>query len=395
MNKSKPLPNNPALQIKDFSAFALTIINEIDYARMHPQEFLQKLEKIQKLINESESEDQNTLLIKSIPFTYNDLSLNLQNAIEFLKEQKPIEGLTYNESISNGCNDLLNVLMMHDGLNENELNDPRYSLHNRMNVNGTPFGEIYELIDYGMFDPEFIVINFILGDDDDNKIDRSIIFNPNLKTVGIASGILPSDKVCTVIDFAEDYFAPDETISLDIQLKYKNRIGEKLYDTRTFTRDSGKNFNKDTSQISLDKKNNNNDKKLNLGNLFSIKRYQYLGHNKGNYGKNGIDMDNLKMMNLNENEVEIENDNKNYDNEVQIENDNYENYNDNDEKFVEIERDENDDNDNYKDWPEGAIKMNRNEKYVIENGKEMIVVKTIYFFADGHTETVIEKEKVD
>ena len=399
MNKSKNLEKqqekNPATEIKDFSAFALTIINEIDYARMHPQEFLQKLEKIQKLINESDSEDQNTLLIKSVPFTYNDLSLNLQNAIEFLKEQKPIEGLTYNESISNGCNDLLNVLMMHDGFNENELNNPRYSLLNRMHSNGTPFGEIYELIDYGMFDPEFIVINFILGDDDDNKIDRSIIFNPNLKTVGIASGILPSDKVCTVIDFAEDYFAPDETISLDIQLKYKNRIGEKLYDTRTFTRDSGKNFNKDTSQISLDKKNNNNDKKLNLGNLFSIKRHQYLGHNKGNYGKNGIDMDNLKMMNLNENEVEIENDNKNYDNEVQIENDNYENYNDNDEKFVEIERDENDDNDNYKDWPEGAIKMNRNEKYVIENGKEMIIVKTIYFFADGHTETVIEKEKVD
>ncbi len=394
-SKKNNKENNPALEIKDFSAFALTIINEIDYARMHPEEFLQKLEKIQKLINESDSEDQNTILIKQIPFTYNDLNTNLQSSIEFLREQKPLEGLTYNESISNGCNDLLNVLMMHDGLNENELNNPRYSLINRMQSNGTPFGEIYELIDYGMFDPEFIVINFILGDDDDNKIDRSIIFNPNLKTVGIASGILPSDKVCTVIDFAEDYFSPDEVISLDIQLKYKNRIRDQIYDTRTYTRDSGKNFNKDTSQISLDKKNNNNDKKLNLGNLFSIKRHQYLGHNKGNYGKNGIDMDNLKMMNLNENEVEIENDNKNYDNEVQIENDNYENYNDNDEKFVEIERDENDDSDNYKDWPEGAIKMNRNEKYVIENGKEMIIVKTIYFFADGHTETVIEKEKVD
>ena len=405
MNKTKSseksIEKNPATEIKDFSAFALTIINEIDFARMHPQEFLQKLEKIQKLINESDSEDQNTLLIKSVPFTYNDLSLNLQNAIEFLKEQKPIEGLTYNESISNGCNDLLNVLMMHDGFNENELNNPRYSLLNRMHSNGTPFGEIYELIDYGMFDPEFIVINFILGDDDDNKIDRSIIFNPNLKTVGIASGILPSDKVCTVIDFAEDYFSPDETISFDIQLKYKNRVGEKLYDTRTFTRDSGKNFNKDTSQISLEKKNNN-EKKIYLGNLFSMKRHQYMDHNKGNYGKNGIDMGNLKMMNLNENEVEIEYDNENenednYDNEneVQIENDNYNNYNDGDEKVVEIERDENDDSENYKDWPDGAIKMNRSEKLVVENGKEMIVVKTIYFFADGHTESVIEKEKVE
>ncbi len=386
MNKSKPLQNNPALQIKDFSAFALTIINEIDFARMHPQEFLQKLENIQKLINESDSEDQNTILIKSVPFTYNDLNINLQNSIEFLKEQKPLEGLTYNESISNGCNDLLNVLMMHDGFNENELNNPRYSLLNRMYSNGTPFGEIYELIDYGMFDPEFIVINFILGDDDDNKIDRNIIFNPKLKTVGIASGILPSDKVCTVIDFAEDYFEPDETISLDIQLKYKNRQREMIYDTRTYTRDSGKNFNKDTSIISTNKKNSNIDK--NINNLFSMKRNQFMGHNNDNFNKNGIDMDGLKLINMNENEVEIENDNYN---------DNDNNYieNDGDEKVVEIERDDDDYDENYKDWPEGAIKMNRSEKFVIENGREMIVVKTIYIFGDGHTESVIEKQKVE
>ena len=386
MNKSKPDQNNPALQIKDFSAFALTIINEIDYARMHPQEFVKKLEKIQKLINESDSEDQNTILIKSVPFTYNDLNMNLQNSIEFLKEQKPLEGLTYNESISNGCNDLLNVLMMHDGFNENELDDPRYSLHNRMKVNGTPFGEIYELIDYGMFDPEFIVINFILGDDDDNKIDRSIIFNPQLKTVGIASGILPSDKVCTVIDFAEDYFEPDETISLDVQLKYRNRQSERIYDTRTYTRDSGKNFNKDTSIISNNKKNNNIDK--NINNLFSMKRNQFMGHNNNNFNKNGIDMDGLKLFNMNEHENE---------NEVEIENDNDNNYidNDGDEKVVEIERDDDDYDENYKDWPDGAIKMNRSEKFVIENGKEMIVIKTIYIFGDGHTESVIEKQKVD
>ena len=386
MNKSKPDQNNPALQIKDFSAFALTIINEIDYARMHPQEFVKKLEKIQKLINESDSEDQNTILIKSVPFTYNDLNMNLQNSIEFLKEQKPLEGLTYNESISNGCNDLLNVLMMHDGFNENELNNPRYSLLNRMHSNGIPFGEIYELIDYGMFDPEFIVINFILGDDDDNKIDRSIIFNPQLKTVGIASGILPSDKVCTVIDFAEDYFEPDETISLDVQLKYRNRQSERIYDTRTYTRDSGKNFNKDTSIISNNKKNNNIDK--NINNLFSMKRNQFMGHNNNNFNKNGIDMDGLKLFNMNEHENE---------NEVEIENDNDNNYidNDGDEKVVEIERDDDDYDENYKDWPDGAIKMNRSEKFIIENGKEMIVIKTIYIFGDGHTESVIEKQKVD
>ena len=390
-SKKNNKENNPALEIKDFSAFALTIINEIDYARMHPEEFLQKLEKIQKLINESDSEDQNTILIKQVPFTYNDLNTNLQSSIEFLREQKPLEGLTYNESISNGCNDLLNVLMMHDGLNENELNNPRYSLINRMQSNGTPFGEIYELIDYGMFDPEFIVINFILGDDDDNKIDRSIIFNPKLKTVGIASGILPSDKVCTVIDFAEDYFAPDEPISLDIQLKYKNRQGQRFYDTKTYTRDSIKNFNKDTSSNVSNKKNED---KKNSGNLFSMKRNQYMGHNNNNYEKNGIDMEGLKLMNMNENEIEIENDNYNYNNNDNYNENNYDENFDRDEKVVEIERDDEDD-ENFKDWPEGALKMNRSEKYVIENGREMLIVKTIYFFGDGHTETVIEKEKVE
>ena len=78
-------------------------------------------------------------------------------------------------------------------------------------------------------------------------------------------------------------------------------------------------------------------------------------------------------------------------------NDNDNNYidNDGDEKVVEIERDDDDYDENYKDWPDGAIKMNRSEKFVIENGREMIVIKTIYIFGDGHTESVIEKQKVE
>ena len=36
---------NPALRIRDFYSFGLQVLNEINYARMHPDEFLEKLEE--------------------------------------------------------------------------------------------------------------------------------------------------------------------------------------------------------------------------------------------------------------------------------------------------------------------------------------------------------------
>ena len=40
----------------------------------------------------------------------------------------------------------------------------------------------------------------------DDFFERNIIFNPKVKYVGIASGILSSEKICTIINFCEEYY---------------------------------------------------------------------------------------------------------------------------------------------------------------------------------------------
>ena len=78
-------------------------------------------------------------------------------------------------------------MSLQEGVNMRDLQSNRYDLEKRLDHFGVYFGEFCELLDYGCLDPEFVVINFILGDGDPNKIDRSILFNPDIKTIGIIS----------------------------------------------------------------------------------------------------------------------------------------------------------------------------------------------------------------
>ena len=271
---------NPALKIRDFYSFSLQILNEINYAREHPDEFIEKLKELQGTIEDSKD---NCLFIENVPFIYTNLSGSLNDAINFLENQNELPKLIYNKSITQACDYLLDELVSHDGLDEENAND--YSLENRLSKFGHPFGENYELIDYGMFDPEFIVINFILGDGDKNKFERNIIFNPKVKYVGIASGILSSEKICTIINFCEEFFDLYEKIPLNIEKKYSKLTPS--FNTKTINNYSGKtgkstNVERYTSNT---KKEGNteeqfteeiNTKKGDSGNVFSVKKTEYI-----------------------------------------------------------------------------------------------------------------------
>ena len=271
---------NPALKIRDFYSFSLQILNEINYAREHPDEFIEKLKELQGTIEDSKD---NCLFIENVPFIYTNLSGSLNDAIKFLENQNELPKLIYNKSITQACDYLLDELVSHDGLDEENAND--YSLENRLSKFGHPFGENYELIDYGMFDPEFIVINFILGDGDKNKFERNIIFNPKVKYIGIASGILSSEKICTIINFCEEFFDLNEKIPLNIEKKYSKLTPS--FNTKTINNYSGKtgkstNVERYTSNT---KKEGNteeqfteeiNTKKGDSGNVFSVKKTEYI-----------------------------------------------------------------------------------------------------------------------
>ena len=270
---------NPALRIRDFYSFGLQVLNEINFARMHPDEFAQKLEELNDTINSD-----NCLYIDGVPFLYTNLKESLEDAIKFLSKQKPLPGLIYNKTITQACDFLLDELIIHDGLESDESN--KYSLENRLSKFGEPLGESYELIDYGMFDPEFIVINFILCDGDNQKYERKVIFNPKIKFLGIAASILPSDKICTVINFCEDFYEKYESIPLDVQMKYKKSSPQyttktvKSYPNKIEQGNQNLKNEKDEEKEYLDNldnlTNDYNIKRRNSGNIFNMKKDQYI-----------------------------------------------------------------------------------------------------------------------
>ncbi len=260
---------NPALKISDFYSFGLQILNQINYARMYPDEFVEKLEELNNTIP-----NDNCLYIDGIPFLYSNLKNSLEDAINFLSNQKPLPGLVYNKTITQACDYLLDELIIHDGLDDENSN--KYSLENRLSKFGEPLGETYELIDYGMFDPEFIVINFILCDGDNQKYERNVIFNPKIKCLGIASAILPSEKICTVINFCEEFFDKYEQIPLEVQMKYKKSVPK--YTTKTIKSYSNQveGANPHDEENYLDDFNNFNIKRRNSGRVFNMKKNQYI-----------------------------------------------------------------------------------------------------------------------
>ena len=256
---------NPALRIRDFYSFGLQVLNEINFARMHPDEFLQKLEELLSTITEND----NCLYIDGVPFLYTNLKSSLEEAINFLSKQKPLPGLIYNKTITQACDYLLDELIIHDGLEGTE--NTKYNLENRLSKFGQPLGECYELIDYGMFDPEFIVINFILCDGDFQKYERNVIFNPKIKCLGIASSILPSEKICTVINFCEEFYDKYEGIPLDVQMKDNEENNNKYNDKDLYEDRNVENVNDIDDDI-----DNYNIKRRDSGKLFSMKRNQYI-----------------------------------------------------------------------------------------------------------------------
>ena len=271
---------NPALRIRDFYSFSLQILNEINYAREHPDEFVEKLKELQETVEDSKD---NCLYIENVPFVYNNLLGSLDDSIIFLEKQKELPKLIYNKTITQACDYLLDELLTHDGLDDENANN--YSLENRLNKFGRPMGENYELIDYGMFDPEFIVINFVLGDGDKNKFERNVIFNPKVKYIGIASGILSSDKICTIINCCEEFYDSYDKIPSSVEQKYNKKAPS--FNTKTINNYSGKSGNSTNIEryTSNTKKEGNveeqfteeiNTKKGDSGDVYSVKKTEYI-----------------------------------------------------------------------------------------------------------------------
>lgn len=204
-----------------YSKFAQQVIDEINIARTNPSEYAAKLERISStLIGRKAKVGNTTLKLK-------EGSAIFDEAIQYLLNIGKMEPLELSEGLSESANELLSLLIIQEGVDMSQFNLDIYDLEHRLDHFGVYFGEFSELIDYGSFDPEFMVVNFLLSDGDETRNDRHTVMNPLMKYCGITSGILPSNKKCTILNFVQYYFKPGEEIPDDILKNFTYRPNAK------------------------------------------------------------------------------------------------------------------------------------------------------------------------
>ena len=213
-NEEKLNPKNPkeeSSKIKkrnliNFAVFNEKIISEINLARVKPSEYAAKLERISTQVKD------NKILVDDQEMILKEGTEIFDEAIQYLLNISPLEPFIPEDGLSKSAEELLSVLIIQEGINMKDIQQNMYDLEKRLDHFGVYFGEFCEVLDYGCLDPEWVVINFILGDGDESRKDRKNIFNPLLKYIGITSGILPSTKKCTIINFVQYYFKPGQEI---------------------------------------------------------------------------------------------------------------------------------------------------------------------------------------
>ena len=194
-----------------YSKFVEEVISEINFARTKPSEYAAKLERIcSKITGHKVQVGNSTMKLREGAKIFDE-------AIQYLLNIGSMEPLELCDGLSESANELLSILIIQEGVDMSDFNLDIYDLEHRLDHFGVFFGEFNEIIDYGSFDPEFVVVNFILGDGDDTRNDRHTILNPQMKYCGISSGILPSTKKCTVLNLVQHTILSQEKKS---QIKF-------------------------------------------------------------------------------------------------------------------------------------------------------------------------------
>ncbi len=202
------------------------IIKQQNEVRKNPESYIEKLENSLNCY-------QNNILSREdeIPIqTYEGVEA-VKDAINFLKNQRPVPELIYSKEISLSCKDLINDigpkgLVTHEGT---EIKN----IYNRLEKYCDWDGAIAENLDFGFKIPENIIMNMIIDDGDENRYQRQNLFYPDFKYVGIGVGPHRDYGVCAVIEYAYNirekgtqYINVDQFIKRIVKISTENENDE-------------------------------------------------------------------------------------------------------------------------------------------------------------------------
>jgi len=174
------------------------VIDELNFARMQPSEYADYLTEYSKLFvgRELHEYGEITILTKEGKSAVNE-------AIRFLRNQKPLSYLIASKGMSKGAEDMVRMQETTTQIGHNGRDGSTFA--ERISRYGTWDGSCSENIDYGNNKARRIVMALIIDDGVNNRGHRKSIFNPGFNRVGVACGQHQRFQYMCVIEFAARY----------------------------------------------------------------------------------------------------------------------------------------------------------------------------------------------
>ena len=186
----------------NFALLAQKVLEEINTIRRFPSSFTKKLENLLSNFQGS------ILKIGDYRIKLKEGIDGLQGAISYLKSiNSPLEPFIQKEGLKSSSQSSVTRMISQNGFIMN--ND---EVVKTVNAFGNSFGTVNQLVDLAFSDPFLTILKFILSDGDHLRHDRSILFNKNIKNIGICCRSSSSGNFILCIHLVELYFNKNEFI---------------------------------------------------------------------------------------------------------------------------------------------------------------------------------------
>ena len=209
----------------DFHSFKKNVLNYINHLRTNPSSYAEFLEELMNKYFDNETQTLNY----SEPMILKEGINCFIEAIDFLSNVNPLCPLNVKEGLVKSADDLIIKLAMNTGISKEYMyENVLMRIEQRLNKYGLALGKTFELIDIGTYDPQMIIVSFLLCDGDDTRRERNILFSPDINFIGISSDMMPDNKVTTVLSLCSDYYCYGDKIPFEIYQKNPEKFTNEL-----------------------------------------------------------------------------------------------------------------------------------------------------------------------
>ena len=174
------------------------VVEELNLARTQPTEYAGFLIEYARLFTGKELREPGKMILLT-----NEGESAVREAIRFLKNQQPLNGLIASKGMSKAAADM--VRMQETSNETGHKGRDGSTFAERISRYGTWGGSCGENIDYGNNSARRIVMALIIDDGVSNRGHRKSIFTPKFSRVGVSCGTHKTYRYMCVIEYAENY----------------------------------------------------------------------------------------------------------------------------------------------------------------------------------------------